>query len=165
MNWNDIFKYEDGKIYWIKAPKRKPSLAGAEAGSLNGNGYMAVKVDGRRFMCHRVIYEMIAGEIPDGAVIDHINGNKLDNNISNLRIASVSLNAKNCCMNSKNTSGFNGVSLYKRTGKYAAFSKSNGKHVHIGYFDTAEDAFKARLIYDTENGFTERHSKNANTKS
>lgn len=165
MNWHDYFRYEDGKLYWINAPKRKPFLAGAEAGSLNGNGYRAVKIDGKRFMCHRIIYEMLIGEIPEGMVIDHINGNKLDNDISNLRVASVSLNARNCRMNSKNKSGFNGVSFYPRTGRYVAFSRSHGKHVHIGYFETMEDACNARLTYDMKNEFTERHGKNVNTKS
>ena len=159
MNWHDYFRYEDGKIYWKIKPKRKPFLFGCEAGSGKTGEYKTVKIDGCRYRCHRVIYEMFNGSIKDGMVIDHINGLKDDNRIENLRCVTVSINAKNQKVNAKNNSGINGVRLYKRTGKWIAYSKSFGKYVHLGYFDSIESAIDARDLYNSTNGFTERHGK------
>lgn len=159
MNWHNYFTYDDGKIYWKVAPKRKPFLIGCEAGSGKDGWYRHVKINGIRTSCHRVVFEMFNGEIQDGMVVDHINGIKDDNRIDNLRVVSVSINAKNQKVNSKNNSGINGVRFYKRAGKWIAYSKSFGKYVHLGYFDSMESAIDARELYNSENGFTERHGK------
>ncbi len=66
---------------------------------------------GKLYQAHRVIYEMLNGEIPYGMVIDHLDGNPFNNKTSNLKVKSKENNARNLKLNITNTSGFAGVSL------------------------------------------------------
>ena len=154
INFNDVFDYDCGTITYKVAPRRKPWLHGCEAGTKRGDGYVIVKINGKRYYRHRIVWCMFNGDVPDGMVIDHDNGVPGDDRIENLRLKTVSGNARNSKMNIANKSGFNGVSLY-RNGKWRAFSKG----VHIGYFDSFDDAVKARERFNKDNGFTERHGK------
>lgn len=76
--------------------------------------------------------------------IDHINGDGLDNQKSNLRLANKSENARNCKLQKNNTSGFRGVSFQKQLRKWMAYIKLNNKRVYIGVFFTKEEAAYAR---------------------
>jgi hypothetical protein len=91
---------------------------------------------------HRVILGLSKG---DGKHSDHINGNKLDNRKSNLRICTRSENMKNSKIQSNNTSGFKGVNLKKSTGKWGAQIMSNGRVIHLGYHN---DKIMAAKIYN-----------------
>jgi hypothetical protein len=105
------------------------------------NGY--VKRDSRVNGQHTTIYlHRYIMNTPQGMDTDHINGNKFDNQRSNLRICTRSQNTHNAPKHSDNGSGFKGVSL--QGGKYArAQIMHNGKRIHIGYFPTVADASKA----------------------
>lgn len=83
-------------------------------------------------------------DCPEGMVRDHINRNRLDNRKSNLRIVTHDVNARNANAQKNNTSGYRGVSL-ARGGKYVAQISVGGKAYHLGRYDTAEEAYKARL--------------------
>lgn len=98
--------------------------------------------DGRRRKCSFSLH----GELlpaPPGKEVDHENRNRLDNRRSNLRLVSHAQNMLNGPVQSNNTSGFRGVSLYKRTGRYLAQVAVNGGFVHCGYHATAEQAARA----------------------
>lgn len=94
----------------------------------------------KRLLMHREIVKP-----PLGMDIDHINGNKLDNRRSNLRIATRSENMRNSKKRIDNSSGFKGVVFYKRDKNWRAYIKINYKQIHLGYFDTA---MKAARAYD-----------------
>lgn len=81
-------------------------------------------------------------------MVDHINGDGLDNRRSNLRLATSSQNGANIPAPSHNTSGYKGVSLYKRTGRWRAYAGANARH--LGYFATAEEAARAYDAAATE---------------
>ena len=81
---------------------------------------------------------------PDDMVVDHINLNPLDNRKMNLRICTKQQNEMNRPLRNNNTSGITGVSLYKQTNKWRAYIEYNQKYIHLGLFDTKEDAIKAR---------------------
>jgi len=91
---------------------------------------------------HRLILNAEKGQF-----VDHINGNTLDNRISNLRICKNKDNIRNQPKPKNNTSGYKGVCLIKRNCKLSKpFSSRigvDGKNIHLGYFSTAEDAAKA----------------------
>ena len=72
--------------------------------------------------------------------IDHINGDKLDNRIENLRAATVGQNQHNRKTNANNTSGYKGVSWNKGCNKWLSQIKLEGKRIHLGYFDNLEEA-------------------------
>ena len=76
-------------------------------------------------------------------VVDHINHNVVDNTRKNLRICSRKQNSYNTSLSKNNTSGFNGVSKMKN-GKYRAYINQDYRQIHLGFYDTAEDAKKAR---------------------
>jgi len=89
---------------------------------------------------HRIIMGVAHKERPH---VDHKNENGLDNRRSNLRLATIPQNARNTGANSRNVSGYKGVSLYTvgpQAGKYVVRLRYNGKNYFGGYFDTAEDA-------------------------
>lgn len=91
-------------------------LQGSEAGRLwihpkkPENRYYIVGIGGKQYKVHRIIWELKFGEIPEGKIIDHINGDSLDNRIENLRIATYIHNNSNKKKASNNTLGFSGVS-------------------------------------------------------
>lgn len=88
---------------------------------------------------HRAIAARSLGDI-EGKLVDHKNGDKLDNRRENLRLADKSQNGWNRLKCVNNTTGYKGVTLFKRTGKYIAQIKVYGKNYHLGYYDTAEEA-------------------------
>lgn len=77
---------------------------------------------------------------PKGYQIDHINGDKLDNRIKNLRITTCKQNAQNIGIRSNNTSGYKGVSLTKEKNRWRAYIKVSGKQKNLGFFVKKEDA-------------------------
>src|SRR5580704_18095605 len=95
----------------------------------------------KRILMHRQIMRVP----PDNFVVDHIDGDPLNNLIENLRICSVSQNISNSGLSSHNSTGFKGVHLLKRTGRFQAQIKANKIRHHIGYFSTA---IEAALAYD-----------------
>lgn len=86
----------------------------------------------------------------DGDVVDHINGNTVDNRKSNLRIVTNSQNAMNAKISSLSKSGYKGVSYMKRYNKWRAYIKYNGKQEHLGVFDDIGEAVNARQIREDE---------------
>ncbi|CAM2295090.1 HNH endonuclease [Ralstonia mannitolilytica] len=89
---------------------------------------------------HRMILGLSDG---DGSVVDHINGSRLDNRRVNLRLCTIRQNGWNSGRRSHNVSGFKGVFLNKRTRKWTANIRVNGKQKYLGQFDSPEDAHAA----------------------
>ena len=89
-----------------------------------------------------LMHRMLAGT-PDGLFTDHINGDGLDNRKCNLRFATVTQNNRNCKRPIQNTSGIKGVDWRESKGKWRAQIKVNNRSLHLGYFDSAEDAAEA----------------------
>lgn len=98
--------------------------------------------DGRKSAAPRM-HRFILNDIPANLHIDHINGNKLDNRRSNLRVCTASQNASNRGAQSNNSTGFKGVCYDKARGRFKAEIAYGGKRKHIGRFDTALEAAQA----------------------
>lgn len=132
---NSLFKYKDGKLFW-KVTRSVNSFAGKEAGSMIGP-YKSVMVDGKNWRVHRIIFLMHHGYLPK--MIDHINTDKLDNRIQNLRPSDEKTNLFNVGRRKDNTSGVKGVSWDKNRGKWVVRISLN-KKIHqwyVGCFDSA----------------------------
>lgn len=112
------------------------------SGSTRPDGYHVVR-DGEKYKYrHRVIWEMRNGEIPDGFVIDHINGIPGDDRIENLQLVTRSVNQASGThrLVRNNTSGMNGVRWSAAQGAWVATFQYKRIRYHAGYFDNPEDA-------------------------
>lgn len=108
-------------------------------------------IDGRGYVCssnedNKVIrfHRIVMGITDKNLEVDHINGNQLDNRKKNLRICEHKYNGKNLSLKSNNTSGTPGVWYFKRTNQWIAEIKVNYIKIHLGYFQTKEEAIAAR---------------------
>lgn len=105
------------------------------AGSKDAKGYLCIRVDGKTYKSHRLAWLYVHGSSPSGE-IDHINGVKHDNRISNLRDVSKSGNQQNR----------RGVRGYNKDGRqWKAQIQANGQKLHLGCFKTEADAHSAYL--------------------
>ena len=105
---------------------------------------------------HRLAWLIHSGAMPD-AEIDHINGIKSDNRISNLRCVTHEENSRNKAKYSNNTSGVSGVTWDSREGKWRAHVKAQKKQNFLGLFHDINEAAKAVTEFRMANGYTERH--------
>jgi len=138
----ELFEYRDGKLYWKISPNNSV-VVGQEVGWLSANGYRLVRVGGKNKRVHRVIWAYHYGEIEEGVFVDHINRDKLDNRIENLRLCNRSQNQGNSKLRKDNKLGFKGV--HTRGNKFRATIIKKRKMIHLGYFSTAEEAHAAYL--------------------
>lgn len=116
--------------------------AGDVAGTKNGTGYYYITADGYRMRAHRLAWLMVYGRMPK-ALIDHIDGDKTNNRISNLREATKSQNGFNRGPERGNVSGFKGVYWCSQKRKWQAEMRVRGKRKHLGFHDTPEGAAEA----------------------
>lgn len=107
---------------------------------LNDNGYVLTHIDKKNVRLHRFIKNCFDNNI----IIDHKNGNKLDNRKDNLRECTSQQNSMNHKTSCNNTSGFDGVCWDKEKNKWKASIKVNYKGIHLGYFNDKEEAIKVR---------------------
>lgn len=129
---------EKGELRWTAT--RGKARAGALAGSTAANGYQYIKLQGKGYLAHRVIWFFAHGVWPSGS-LDHINGDRSDNRIANLREVSARGNAENMRRPGRaNTSGFLGVSRVKESNRWLATIRANGRSISLGYFGTPEEA-------------------------
>ncbi len=137
----EVFEYRNGNLFW-KVDRRGNKLKGKQANRLKkSNGYQEITLNKKKFYAHRVIFMMIHGRWPEQ--IDHIDGDRSNNLIENLREANNAENNRNTKLRATNTSGFKGVVYNKLNKNYNASITVNYKSIHLGCFDTPEDAHKA----------------------
>lgn len=135
----NTFEYHpDG--YLIRKSTGKP--CGRRANQ--SDGYACVRVGGRALLAHRIIFAIVYGRMP--GEIDHINGNRIDNRIENLRDVSSSENSHNYKRPNTNTSGFTGVCWSTHHQKWKVEIRLNNRRIHIGYFEDFEEAVQARKL-------------------
>lgn len=133
------FDYQDGQL--IRKTGRKGEI-GTVAGCIHkGTGYIHIKIKAKAFKAHRLIFLYHNGYLPE--LIDHIDGNKLNNRIKNLREASKQENSHNQKVRLTNSSGVKGVSWHKVSKKWKVALCKDYKSY---YFGTYEDRELADLV-------------------
>ena len=139
------YDLETGVFTWKIAPKSHRVKQGAVAGGKTQPGYLVISFGGRLYKAHRLAWAFHYGDWP-GKIVDHIDGNRLNNRIANLRDVSNSINLQNTRAARKNSlSGFLGVGWNKKSRKWRAQICIDGKAVALGYFDAPEEAHAAYL--------------------
>jgi len=137
----EIFDYKDGMLIWKKVhPRSHRAKVGDIAGYIRSNGYNYTGVAGSIYSTHRLIFLWHHGYTP--TEIDHIDNDKLNNRIENLRECSRENNMRNQPLIRKNnSSGYKGVGVVN--GRYKARIGANNKLHYMGTFNTAIEAAKA----------------------
>lgn len=162
---------ETGRLYWRTRPVE--GFATLRAGRLwntrfanyeaftgrHPTGYCVGRVDGQRYKAHRVIWKMVYGTDPEE--IDHVNGDRADNRLNNLREVYRLENTRNRAKSAKNSSGVQGVSWHKAAGKWAAKIGIGYRTINLGLFKEFHEAVAARKAAELEYGFHENHGRAA----
>jgi len=148
-----------GEVIW--RVNRGKSRAGDKAGSVMAHGYLQIELAQKKHLLHRVCWLIHYGSWPCG-VIDHINGNRSDNRIANLRSVTQLENSRNSSLRSDNKSGVVGVSRCDTTKKWVAKIQlgPNLKYKNLGRFASKIDAINARKNAEAQIGFHQNHGKN-----
>lgn len=138
------FTYSEGDLFRAKASKYRPETLGKKFGGLTGTGYIQGWFTGKLYYLHHLVFIYHKRRLPCG-FIDHKDGNKLNNHIENLREATPQQNTFNSRSRAGASSKYKGVCYDKNRGKWRARIAINGNEVHLGRFDTEEEA---HLAYD-----------------
>lgn len=140
----ELLHYDEatGIFTWIKQVGSR-GVIGCNAGTPHGNGYISIQIDRTLYYGHRLAWLYVYKAWPKKE-IDHIDGNRTNNSLINLREASRSENNQNLKRaRSDNKSNLLGAKYIKSSGKYHARIKIEGKEKHLGSFMSAELAHKA----------------------
>lgn len=167
--------YDSGELLWKHRPDEYFSspkwaaywnrrYAGKRAiYNMHKYGYFEGCLLGVNVKAHRVIWAMYYGAWPEGQ-IDHINGNRSDNRIRNLRDVSSAENGRNQRRHSTNTSGYCGVRWHKRDMVWNADIRVDGKLIHLGTFRCITSAAIARALANEKYGFHHNHGNDPVSK-
>jgi hypothetical protein len=138
----EVLRYdsETGHLWWLIS--QKGVSRDRPAGTVRPDGYRQIAWKKRVYFAHNLAFGFTSGRWPNPTV-DHINRDKSDNRIVNLREASGAENNANMTTNSRNTSGYKGVSFFKRDRVYHAIVYKDYRAYRLGKFLSAEEAAKA----------------------
>jgi hypothetical protein len=141
----EVLNYNSETGVFTNIFNRRRAKAGDIAGQRHGEGYWVISIDNKKHLAHRLAWLYAHGEWPE--YIDHIDHNRMNNRLSNLRSVSMSVNQQNVvCAKANNIScGFLGVYFCRQTLKWGTQIRVCGKRKHLGKFDTPELAHAAYI--------------------
>jgi hypothetical protein len=136
---HELFEYrEDGTLVW--RVDKGSAKKGMVAGSIRDSGYYRMQINRKGYQLHRIIFLYHHGHLTDGLYIDHIDGNKTNNRIENLREVTQSQNRHNSKISVTNTSGIKGISFHKKRKKWHACIMLEYKSIFLGEYKSLEEA-------------------------
>ena len=158
MNLLDAVEYRAGRLYWVARQSNRIKI-GDVAGYRAKNGYWMLRFNGECHMLHRLIWEIHNGPIPEAMQVDHIDHDRDNNAIENLRLVTVQQNNMNLSKRSDNRSGVTGVYWDPVNKKWLAQIRVHKRCIKLGRFDVIEDAIAARKQAELGYGFHPNHGK------
>ena len=161
LKWKEISREDAYRLHW--SSKRylqfNTRYAGQEAGheftTTKGAKSIQVRFDSKSYYLHRIIWKIVYDT--ECNLIDHIDGNPLNNRICNLRSVDSLTNSKNCKLSVTNKSGHTGVSWSKSNNKWEAYIWKDYKKYNLGLYEDLDDAVAARKAKSIEFGYHENH--------
>ena len=136
----ELFEYRDGELYWKVSPSEKIK-SGSVVGTIGPHGYKVTKVNYKGYRVHRLIFMYHHGYMPE--FVDHIDCDKLNNRIENLRSVTQSQNQLNRKIFKCSKSGVKGVYWHKGKKKWTSGCSNSGQWYNLGTYDTREEAEKS----------------------
>ncbi len=136
-----LFDYNNFDLIWKES--RGPAKAGSIAGTVNSRGYRHIRIDNKFYQAHRLIWIYIYGFLNDNEKIDHIDRNRTNNKISNLRKCSDTENSLNRNASSNSSSGIKNIYVTK-SGLFYVECRLNGKQYRTPKFKNIDEAVKIR---------------------
>lgn len=133
-----LFSYREDGALVRKVTTNPRAPVGEVSGCPSKAGYLRTRVQGKLYFNHRLIWFLHHGTWP--TVVDHINGDKQDNRIENLRPCTQVENMQNCKNKKNNKTGIKGVTWRADKGKYRARITVDKKEKFVGYFDKLDEA-------------------------
>lgn len=152
QNIKDYLSYDPltGLFTWIRSPKYGGIKIGSVAGYKAPDKRIHIRYSNKLYRAHRLAWYFTHGYFPN-TQIDHINEDPSDNSITNLRLATAQQNPHNASIAQRNNiSGLRGVSWDKYALRWKASITNNRRQIHLGRFDTPEDAHEAYLAAKRE---------------
>ena len=132
---HELFDYCDGELHWKVSPKPLVNI-GDIAGHIEARGYKVIKIFGKKYKSHRLVFMYHHGYFPKR--VDHIDGNRFNNHVENLREVTASQNSQNSKFRKNNTSGYKNVFFEKRNQKWRVVLRVNGVNKSFGYYKDIE---------------------------
>ena len=141
---SQVIRYDpkNGLFYWL-VDRKGHAKAGDIAGAKHNRGYIRIGVNGESYLAHRLALLLSGMTLMDRDQVDHINGDRSDNRLSNLRIATHSENCQNAKARKDNATGLKGVGYDRRRGMWRARIKFDRSAKWLGYFNSPEEAHAA----------------------
>lgn len=136
----DYLEYKGSELIWKKSPANSVK-AGDKVGSSNKQGYREFSFKGSRYYCHRVVWYLNTGKFPE-LEIDHIDGDKSNNDFGNLREVTREENLRNTKSHKDSKSRFKGISFEKQRSLWRARCYFEGKSYCGGFYKTETEAAK-----------------------
>ena len=144
-------------IAWLRWNTQKPGKVAFSYIQKRG-GYAVGNLDGMSYYAHRIIWAHIHGSVSD-MEIDHINGDRSDNRLQNLRAVSRLQNTQNRKVRAESKSGVCGVEWHQQCRKWKAYINANKRRVYLGVYVNLEDAIAARKAAEVKYGFHANHGR------
>lgn len=158
ISFSEYFEYHsEGFLTWKIKPRRGKHI-GDVVGS-NCGKYLGTKIKGKGYYIHVIVWVMHNGPIPKGYQIDHLDHNRYNNRIENLRLVTNQENHRNMPIRKDNCSGYTGVRWVIDRGKWSATICIDGKTKHLGLFRDKDDAIAARQEAEIKYGFHPNHGR------
>lgn len=154
---NYLFRYdpETGDLY--RRAGNTDEFRSKPSGTKTKTGYIQIYIDGKLYLAHRIIMLLINKSLSDDCQVDHIDHNRLNNKLNNLRVVSQSGNMRNSGRRSDSSTGVTGVVYHKQARKYMASIFIDGKRIYLGLFKTLREAATARREANIKFGYHKNH--------
>ncbi len=173
----ELFEYDEstGGLIWkpidrskFRSPAAFASFNSRCLGKIAGYEkpleYRLIRIEGQGYFAHRLIWVYFYGDgsLPQDMQIDHIDQNKRNNRIDNLRLVTNRENQMNRPISKNNKSGIIGVRLVKKTGLWRAYIQSRKNSIYLGEFKNISDAISIRKSAEISHGFHPNHGSSPN---